>query len=128
MKDQGKAPQSQTDRLMADLRAKIPAIAAAADRSGEQCVAFYRKEAEYNAWIERHRTNGFILDRDAATSKTARLHFATCPLISGGEDSIHTSKPKVACPTKEAAVVFARTKKWKLVEGCEKCAEQVASA
>lgn len=121
----GKSQQSHADRLMADLRGKIAAIASEADRSSEDCVAFSRKEPEYADWIARHKVNGYVLHRAAATSKTAELHTAACPVIGGGdtEGGVYTKSPKTGCPTKTAALAFARSKKWKVVTTCEQCAE-----
>ncbi len=119
---EGKATQSHADRLMADLRSKISAIASEADRSTEDCVAFFRKEPAYSEWRKRHIANGVILHRDAATSKTAYLHVATCPVIGGGDDDgPYTQSPKVGCPTKDAAMTFARAKKWKVLATCDQC-------
>lgn len=124
MPGKGKATESHADRLMADLRSKISTIASDAERSGEDCVSFYRKETDYADWIKRHRTNGYILHRDSAAAKTAKLHVTACPVIGGSEDGAqYTTSPKVGCPTREAAMAYARMKKWKVNSSCEQCPE-----
>lgn len=122
----GKSSESHADRLMADLRGKIAAIASEADRSSEDCVAFSRKEPEYADWIKRHKVNGYVLHRNTAAAKTAELHTAACPVIGGGDEGggPYTKSPKTGCPTKTAALAFARAKKWKVVTTCEQCAEK----
>lgn len=113
---------------MADIRSNIASIGSQAALSAESCVSFSRKEAEYAKWRETHQENGFVLDRDTATSKAARLHRVTCPEVSEVEEGGRlTGSPKIGCPTKQAAVSFAQTKKWRLVTTCEQCLDQVAT-
>jgi len=114
--------QSHADRLMADLRGRLSSIASEADRGSEDCVAFSRKEPEYADWIKRHAVNGYVLHRDSAAAKSAELHTAACSVIGGEADGgVYTKTPKTGCPTKGAALAFARAKKWKVLSTCEKC-------
>lgn len=122
----GKQQMSQVERLMADIRSKVAAIGSEAARADEGCIAFSRKEAEYAEWLQTHSHTGYVLDRDSGTSKTARLHAATCVVIGGKgseEGEKFTQQPKVGCPSKTAAITFAKAKKWKMIDSCEHCTE-----
>ena len=108
---------------MADLRGKIAAISTEANRATEDCVSFYRKETEYAEWLKRHGENGYVLHRDSTASKTSELHISNCPVIGGDEENVkYTATPKIGCPTKPAAMAYARMKKWKVAQTCDKCA------
>lgn len=111
----------QTDRLMAEIRARIPLIASEVTGAREACVPFRNDEAGYADWIKGHQLTGHVLHRDTASAKVAYLHVALCPVVSGEEGMIYTKSPKVGCPTKAAALLFAQKKKWEVNTTCTEC-------